>query len=157
MIAGVLAELAARGLSLAVAESLTGGLVAAAVVSVPGASDVFRGGVVAYATEVKATLLEVPTDLLAARGPVDPEVAVAMAQGVAKVLGADVGVATTGVAGPDSQGGQAPGTVFVAVTLVGGLSEVRALNIPGDRAAVRDAATVAAIELVAEVLADSSD
>lgn len=117
--AGVAAEvlrlLAGRGETLAVAESLTGGLVAAEVTSVPGASRVFRGSVTAYATELKRDVLGVDGELLAARGAVDGDVALQMAAGVRELLGADWGLATTGVAGPDPQDGQAVGTVFVAV------------------------------------------
>lgn len=107
--------LAQQGRTLAVAESLTGGLVAATIVSVPGASAVFRGGVVAYATEIKASVLGVDAGLLARVGAVDPDVADAMAEGVARVLGADYGVATTGVAGPDPQDGHPVGEVWVSV------------------------------------------
>ncbi|MFF2509150.1 CinA family protein [Streptomyces sp. NPDC058067] len=107
--------LAERGESLAVAESLTGGLVAAEITSVPGASRVFRGSVTSYATELKRDVLGVDGTLLAERGAVDPEVAQQMATGVRRVLGADWGIATTGVAGPDEQDGRPVGTVFVAV------------------------------------------
>ncbi|MEU7058708.1 CinA family protein [Streptomyces sp. NPDC046197] len=107
--------LTVRGETVAVAESLTGGLVAAEITSVPGASKVFRGSVTAYATELKHGLLGVDATLLAERGPVDPQVAAQMAAGVRKALGADWGLATTGVAGPDPQDGQPVGTVFVAV------------------------------------------
>ncbi|MEV7195632.1 CinA family protein [Streptomyces sp. NPDC093510] len=107
--------LAARGETLAVAESLTGGLVAAEITSVAGASKVFRGSVTAYATELKRDVLGVDGTLLDERGAVDPEVARQMADGVRKVLGADWGLATTGVAGPDPQDGQPVGTVYVAV------------------------------------------
>ena len=109
------AALTAAGLTVAVAESLTGGSVVEALVRVPGASACVRGGVVAYATDLKATLLGVPADLLAERGPVDPDVAAAMADGVRRRLGADLGVATTGVAGPEPQGGRPVGTFYVAV------------------------------------------
>ncbi|GAA3143879.1 CinA family protein [Streptomyces rectiviolaceus] len=123
--AEVLRLLEARGETLAVAESLTGGLVAAEVTAVPGASRVFRGSVTAYATDLKHQVLGVDGTLLAERGAVDAEVALQMAAGVRKVMGADWGIATTGVAGPDPQDGQAVGTVFVAVdgpeTTVGGL------------------------------------
>ena len=91
----------ARGLTLATAESCTGGMVAARLTAVPGASDVFRGAVVAYANEVKELGLDVPESLLAEHGAVSAEVARAMAEGVRARLGADVGVAVTGVAGPD--------------------------------------------------------
>ena len=99
--AGVLAALESRGETLAVAESLTGGLLAATLVDVPGASRVFRGGLVVYATDLKATLADVPAELLAAEGPVHPAVATALAVGARRRCGADWGVATTGVAGPD--------------------------------------------------------
>ncbi|GAA1944910.1 CinA family protein [Streptomyces durmitorensis] len=112
--AEVLRLLQARGETLAVAESLTGGLVAAELTAVPGASRVFRGSVTAYATELKHEVLGVDGTLLAERGAVDAEVALQMAAGVRKVMGADWGLATTGVAGPDPQDGQAVGTVFVA-------------------------------------------
>jgi nicotinamide-nucleotide amidase len=113
--AEVLRLLEARGETLAVAESLTGGLVAAEVTAVPGASRVFRGSVTAYATELKHEVLGVDGTLLAERGAVDADVALQMAAGVRAVLGADWGIATTGVAGPDPQDGHAVGTVFVAV------------------------------------------
>ncbi|GAA2330961.1 CinA family protein [Streptomyces kunmingensis] len=106
--------LIARGETLAVAESLTGGLVAAELVAVPGASKAFRGSVTAYATELKHELLGVDADLLAAHGPVHPDVALQMAAGVREALGADWGIATTGVAGPEPQDGQPVGTVYVA-------------------------------------------
>ncbi|MDT3728486.1 CinA family protein [Streptomyces sp. DSM 41972] len=130
--------------TLAVAESLTGGLVAAEITSVPGASKVFRGSVTAYATELKHRLLGVDATLLAQRGAVDPQVAAQMAAGVRTALGADWGIATTGVAGPDPQDGQAVGTVYVAVdgpfaegdrSASGG--KVRPLRLNGDRAEIR--------------------
>lgn len=132
--------------TLAVAESLTGGSLCAAFVAVPGASTVLRGGVVAYATDVKADLLGVDDDLLAGHGAVHPDVAVAMAQGVARRLGSTWGVATTGVAGPTPQDGQPVGTVHVAVS--GPVAGVRSLLLAGDRAAVRAAAVGAAVDLL---------
>lgn len=105
----------AAGVTVAVAESLTGGAVCDALVAVPGASAVLRGAVVAYATDVKRDLLGVDEALLTRHGAVHPDVARAMARGVRALLLADVGVATTGVAGPDAQDGQPPGTVHVAV------------------------------------------
>lgn len=125
-----------RGRTLAVAESLTGGLVAATLVDVPGASRVLRGGVVAYATDLKTALLGVDPGLLAAHGAVHPEVAAQMARGVRERLRADVGLATTGVAGPDPQDGRNAGTVFVAVSTADG-ERVRELAIEGGRAEVR--------------------
>ncbi|GHF52625.1 MULTISPECIES: CinA family protein [Streptomyces] len=133
----VLAELAARGETLAVAESLTGGLVAAGLTAVPGASRVVRGSVTAYATDVKREVLGVAGPLLAERGAVDAEVARQMACGVRALLGADWGVATTGVAGPDPQDGKPVGTVFVAVAGPGGAGAVRELSLDGDRARIR--------------------
>ncbi|QCB93939.1 CinA family protein [Cellulomonas shaoxiangyii] len=143
--------LAARGWTLAVAESLTGGQVTATLVDVPGASAVLRGGVVAYATDLKASVLGVEAALLAARGPVDAGVARAMADGVRARLAADVGLATTGVAGPGAQDGHPPGTVHVAVGTPAG-TVARSLRIGGDRAAVRAGATAAVLELAVEVL-----
>ncbi|AEW96892.1 MULTISPECIES: CinA family protein [Streptomycetaceae] len=143
--------LAARGATLAVAESLTGGLVAAEVTEVPGASRVFRGSVTAYATELKRELLGVDGQLLAARGAVDPDVACAMAQGVRQLLGADWGVATTGVAGPEPQDGQPVGTVHIAVTGPYGTNR-RALRLDGDRAGIRRATVTAALELLTDAL-----
>lgn len=140
-----------RGLTVAVAESLTGGAVCAALVAVPGASAVLRGGVVAYATDLKASLLGVDVDVLADRGPVDPDVALAMAAGVRRLTGASVGVATTGVAGPDSQAGRPPGVVYVGVAGPDG-ARVASLRLAGDREAIRSAACEAALaELLSEL------
>lgn len=140
----LLAALGARGWSLAVAESLTGGLVVATIVSVPGASAVLRGGVIAYATDLKHSLLGVDADLLARHGAVHPDVARAMAEGVRAAAGrdgvpADVGIATTGVAGPDPQDGQPVGTVFIAVATPVD-TRLEALALEGDRAEIRAAA-----------------
>jgi nicotinamide-nucleotide amidase len=158
--AQVVVLLRAAGLTLASAESLTGGLVAARVVDVPGASVVFRGGVVAYATDLKHRLLGVDAALLAERGAVDPDVAAAMARGVRERLSADVGVATTGVAGPDPQDGHEAGTVFVAVSLPpevavrrGGAEHVLALRLGGGRARIRAASVVEALGLVRALVA----
>ena len=134
--AALVAALAAHGLTVAVAESLTGGAVAAAVVDVAGASRVLRGGVVAYATDLKAELLGVDPALLARTGPVHADVAAQMAQGVRSRLGADVGLATTGVAGPDPQDGHLPGEVHVAVASADGV-RVRSLRLDGDRSSIR--------------------
>lgn len=115
-VADLVAGLRHAGLTVAVAESLTGGDLTARLVDVPGASAVLRGGVVTYATDLKAQVLGVDRTLLSTRGAVDAEVARQMADGVAQLLGADVGVATTGVAGPASQDGQPVGSVYVAVS-----------------------------------------
>ncbi|MEU7024282.1 nicotinamide-nucleotide amidohydrolase family protein [Streptomyces sp. NPDC046203] len=139
--ARVLELLAERDHTLAVAESLTGGLVAAELTGVPGASRSFLGSVTAYATPLKERLLGVDGALLAERGAVDPEVASQMAAGVRELLGADWGIATTGVAGPDPQDGQPVGTVYVAVAGPGahdaGTGKVTALRLNGGRADIR--------------------
>ena len=124
------------GETVAAAESLTGGLVAAALTDVPGASNVFRGGVIAYATELKAQVLGVDVAMLKKHGPVYAPVASAMAEGVRQRLGATFGVATTGVAGPGPQDGQPAGTVHIAVSLAGD-TVVRTMALAGDRDEVR--------------------
>lgn len=132
----VLDILRERDETLAVAESLTGGLVAAALTDIPGASLAFRGGVVSYATDLKAELLGVPTPMLAKYGPVYPQVAAAMASGVRERLGATWGAATTGVAGPDASDGHPPGTVHISVSVAGD-TVVRTIALAGDRDTVR--------------------
>lgn len=134
--AEIVDALRSRGLSVAIAESLTGGLLVAELVAVPGASDVLRGGVVAYATDVKASVLGVDAGLLAREGAIHPEVARQMAEGVRSLLGADVGVATTGVAGPDPQDGHAPGEVWLGFA-IGQETTAVGLALGGDRAAIR--------------------
>lgn len=156
--ARLVARLTADGRSLAVAESLTGGAVVAELVGVPGASLVVRGGIVAYDTALKESLLGVPHELLAAHGPVHPEVAAAMAEGVrsAAAVGGhpvDVGVATTGVAGPDPQGAAPVGLVYVAVAQAAGTT-VREHRFAGNRAAIRAQAARAALALLETVLAE---
>lgn len=148
-----------QGRTVATAESLTGGLLGAALTAVPGVSRVYRGGVVAYATELKHQLLGVDAGLLARVGAVDAEVAGAMAQGVRDRLGADYGVATTGVAGPDPQDGHPPGTVWVAIAGPSGTSVVAA-SVPepvGDRAAVRRLTVASALLHLATVLRDERE
>lgn len=152
--AAAIAALRERQLTVATAESLTGGLVCAALTDVPGASAAVRGAVVAYATELKAVILGVDAELLAARGAVDPEVARQMAKGVCRVTGADLGVATTGVAGPDPQDGYPVGTVHVAVAAPGSTRVLSAL-LTGDRAQIRRQTVKSAVKLLVEVLADS--
>ncbi|MDP9613959.1 CinA family protein [Streptomyces hygroscopicus] len=146
--AEVLALLERRGQTLAVAESLTGGLVAAELTAVNGASRSFRGSVTAYATELKRELLGVDGGLLAERGAVDAEVARQMARGVRRALGADWGVATTGVAGPTPQDGQPVGTVHVAVAGPSGATASAALRLEGDRAGIRGDTVRAAVKLL---------
>ncbi|MEV5509399.1 CinA family protein [Streptomyces orinoci] len=143
-----LAALVGAGHTAAVAESLTGGLVAAALTAVPGASRAVRGSVTAYATEVKREVLGVDGSLLAERGAVDPEVARQMALGVRSLLGADWGLATTGVAGPEPQDGKPVGTVFVAVAGPDGRTVVRALSLAGNRERIRAASTDAVLALL---------
>jgi nicotinamide-nucleotide amidase len=150
--AALVRRLHERGETLAVAESLTGGLLAATIVDVPGASAVFRGGLVVYATDLKETLAGVPAALLAERGPVDPDVAVALARGARQRCGAGWGLATTGVAGPEPQSGVPVGTVYVACAGPGGVAEVRRLRHDGDRAAVRQRAVAAALDLLQATL-----
>ncbi len=143
--------LTASGRTVAVAESLTGGLVSGALTTIAGASVVLRGGVVAYATDLKAALLGVPADLLARQGPVDPDVAAAMAAGVRRVLGATYGIATTGVAGPGPADGKPAGTVFIAVSgPTGGAGQ--GLDLRGDRQRVRQETVRQALSLLVKVL-----
>jgi nicotinamide-nucleotide amidase len=150
--AAVVAALAARRRTVATAESLTGGLLGVALTAVPGASAVYRGGVVAYATDLKAALLGVDAALLAAVGAVDPEVARQMARGARARLAATYGVATTGVAGPDPHDGHPVGTVHVAVSSQRG-ERVRDVAATGGRAEIRAAAVRAALDLLAGELA----
>ncbi|WP_084155289.1 CinA family protein [Agrococcus lahaulensis] len=149
----IVARAAARGISIAVAESLTGGLVAETLVRTPGASGVLRLGVVAYATEMKEQVLHVPTDLLEERGPVDPDVAIWMARGVRHLAALDrsactIGVATTGVAGPGAQDDHAPGEFHIGIeleTVDGLVSHASSHFEPGEREQVREAALLAAL------------
>jgi nicotinamide-nucleotide amidase len=149
--AAVLRALDARAWSVAAAESLTGGRLTATLVDVPGASAHVRGGVVAYATDLKASVLGVDAALLAERGPVDADVAVAMAQGVRRALGADVGLATTGVAGPDPQGVTPVGTVHIAV-VTPETAVTAELSLSGSRDEIRSATVGKVLELALSVL-----
>jgi nicotinamide-nucleotide amidase len=152
--ADLVACLAERGMTVAVAESLTGGLLGAAFTDVPGSSAVFRGGVTAYATQLKAELLGVSEVLLAEAGPVDGRVAVGMAEGVRRLMHSDWGLSTTGVAGPDPQDGSAVGTVFVGCAGPDG-SSVHQLLLAGDRAEIRLSSVLSALGLLSERLAAS--
>jgi nicotinamide-nucleotide amidase len=146
----VAALLLDRGVTLAVAESLTGGLIASRLVNVAGASTWFRGGLVSYASQIKFDLLDVP------EGPVvSAEAAEAMASGVRKLLDSDIGLSVTGVAGPDEQDGQPPGTVFVGLDLGGGAISVE-LRLPGDRPRVRSYAAISALDALRRALQRSS-
>ncbi len=152
----VLSALGARGESVAVAESLTGGLLAAALTDAPGASRCFRGSVTAYATEVKAGVLGVDESLLAARGAVDAEVAAQMARGVRRVVGADWALATTGVAGPEPQDGQPVGTVHIAVAGPRDASAAAELQLAGNRAEIRARSVTSALELLLSELIENA-
>ncbi|MVA75656.1 nicotinamide-nucleotide amidohydrolase family protein [Auraticoccus sp. F435] len=154
--AELVAELTGRGLTLATAESLTAGLVAATVAEVPGASAVLRGGVVAYAGELKAELLGVPVDVLARHGAVSQQTAAALAAGARQRLRADLGLGTTGVAGPDPAEGHPPGHVWIAVATADRV-ETRLLDLPGGRQEVRAATVVEVCRLALQVLAAPAD
>jgi nicotinamide-nucleotide amidase len=149
--AEVVALLRGRGETVAVAESLTGGLLTAALTEPPGASAAVRGGLVVYATDLKAQLAGVPVPLLDAEGPVSPDVAGALAAGARDRLGATYGLGVTGVAGPDPQGGRPVGTVHLGLAGPDG-GRVRTLALAGDRAAIRAATVAAALALLAGVL-----
>ena len=154
--AELIAELTRRGLRIAVAESLTGGLVMGELTRIPGASLAVSGGIVAYDTAVKRSLLGVPADLLEAEGAVHPAVARHMAEGVRMALAidgrpADLGIATTGAAGPDPQDGKAPGTVYVGIADADGVQAVE-LALTGDRDAIRRATVRAAVDAALERL-----
>jgi nicotinamide-nucleotide amidase len=145
----VAAELLQRGLTLAVAESLTGGLIASRLVNVPGASTWFRGGVVSYASQVKYDVLGVP------EGPVvSGAAAEAMATGVRDLLKADIGLSVTGVAGPEEQEGQTPGTVFVGLC-IGEAVTHSALRLPGDRPRIRAYSAISALDVLRRGLESS--
>ena len=146
-----------RGLTLATAESCTGGLVAAQLTSVPGSSAVFRGSVVAYADDVKTHELGVPVDVLAAHGAVSPEAAAAMATGVRARLGTDLGLAVTGIAGPG--GGTPDKPVGLVYLHASGPDQEQAaeFSVPADRETVRMRATVAALHLLRRLLSQSRD
>ncbi|WP_309237923.1 CinA family protein [Streptomyces albidus (ex Kaewkla and Franco 2022)] len=150
--AQVLELLVARGETLAAAESLTGGLVAAEITAAPGSSRAFRGSVTSYATDLKRELLGVDAALLAERGAVDGEVARQMAEGVRAALTADWGVSTTGVAGPERQDGQEVGTVHIAVAGPYGRTVARELKLDGDREAIRTGSVTSVLELLRDEL-----
>ncbi len=148
------AALHRRGETVAVAESLTGGLLSAAMTDTPGASETFRGGFVVYATDLKTALVGVPADLLAEHGPVHREVALALAIGALERCASDWGVGVTGVAGPDPQSGQPVGLVWAAVASRGGATWATARHLDGNRAEVRAGSVLLAISALSEVLAD---
>lgn len=140
-----------RNLTIAVAESCTGGLLAAALTDLPGSSDSFLGGMVTYANEAKIEILGVDAAMLAAHGAVSAEVAEQMARGATEVFGADVGLGVTGIAGPDPEGEKPVGLTFIGARH-GDKSVVRQYNWNGGRAANRIASVEAAIQLATEIL-----
>jgi nicotinamide-nucleotide amidase len=152
----LVARLRELGWTVGVAESLTGGIVVSSIIDVPGASAVVRGGVVAYATDVKHTLLGVEAALLTAEGPVHPLVAAQMAEGIRSALSqegqrCDVGIATTGIAGPDSPDGQPVGTVHIAVATALG-TRIESLQLSGTREEIRREAAVTALRVALDAL-----
>lgn len=150
-VATLIADLTRRGLSIATAESLTGGGLVARLVDVPGASHVVRGGVCTYAVDTKASVLGVSESRLTLTGPVDEQVARQMAVGVCLLFGASIGLSTTGVAGPGPADGFPAGTVHIACAHPAGV-EHRLLHLEGDRAQVRAGAIDAALTLLRDVL-----
>jgi nicotinamide-nucleotide amidase len=151
----VLDRLRDRDETVATAESLTGGLVCATLVDAPGASDVVRGAVVAYAADVKAQVLGVDDQQIASHGTIDAEVARQMAEGIRLRLGATWGLATTGNAGPESSEGKPVGAVFIAVAGPGA-SSVRELALSGDRDEIRRSTTTATLSLLLATLEEQS-
>lgn len=140
------------GRTVATAESLTAGMVSAVLADTPGASGMLQGGVVAYQNSVKEAVLQVPTDLLARAGSVDPDVARAMAAGARTVLGADVGLSTTGVAGPEAHDGKPVGRVYIGIATAAGTAGFE-YTFTGSRPDIRAAACAAALERLLEALA----
>lgn len=163
LIRGLIEGLSARGETIATAESLTGGLIGAVLTSVSGVSAIYRGGVISYATDLKAGLAGVSESTLAEHGAVAPLTAVEMALGIATRCDATWGVAVTGVAGPDEQEGHPAGTVFTAVARKPPVARdwddqqadsvvcVRELSLQGDRTAIRDQTVRAALRQVQQV------
>lgn len=147
----LVAAAVAANITVATAESLTGGMVAATIVQVPGSSAMLQGGVIAYQNELKERLLGVPAELLLDKGAVDPEVACAMALGVCTAAGARVGISTTGVAGPEPHQGKEVGHVYIGVALDGEAQSYE-YHFPGDREMIKTAATQEAISLLEQVV-----
>ena len=143
-----LSLLGSAGATLATAESLTGGRLAALMTEIPGSSEVYRGGVVSYATDLKVEVLDVPQALVEQYGVVSEECARAMAHGVRRLTGATYGVSTTGVAGPDRQEGKPVGTVYIALAGPEGRDAVVALELVGDRGSIQDRTCEEALRVV---------
>ncbi len=144
-----------RDATVATAESLTAGMLAAVLADTPGASGMLQGGIVSYQNSVKAGVLGVPADLLDAVGSVDAQVAAAMAAGARRVCGADIGVSTTGVAGPEPHDGKPVGTVYVGIATAEGATSY-AYTFTGNRPEIRGQACAAALERLLEALAMES-
>lgn len=154
--AEIVATLTARGQTIAVAESVTGGLLVAELIRTPGASAVVLGGVVAYRTELKQSLLGVDAELLATHGPVHPDVAAQMSAGVRLALAvagesAHIGISTTGVAGPEPQGGQPVGTVYLGFAL-GEQVRTKRLELGGSREHIRSTAVYESLRELTKLL-----
>ena len=149
-VSDILETLIARGESISVAESLTGGGLAQALTSLPGSSQIFRGSVTAYQNEIKDSLLKVPNELLSEFGAVSEEVAVSMAAGIKDLMGSTWSISTTGVAGPGPSEGVAAGTVWVAID--GPISQTLQLELSGTREIVRNATIAGAIAAFARIL-----
>lgn len=149
--ASVISELRRRGERVAVAESLTGGGLGSAMTSVPGSSDVFSGGIIAYDLSVKVGLLKVPLTLIEEFGVVSEEVATAMADGLLELFGTTWAISTTGVAGPGPSDGVAAGTVWIAIR--GPINQSTELEIQGEREVVRNASVSSALTTFARILA----
>lgn len=148
--AQVLQKLCAHGLTLATAESCTGGLVGKLLTDIPGSSEVYMGGVISYTNAVKQRLLGVQDDTLRVYTAVSRQTAHEMALGARETVGADIGVSVTGLAGPGSdETGRAPGLVYIAIDMPG-VSYCKELHLSGGRAAVRELAAEAVLELVLE-------
>jgi nicotinamide-nucleotide amidase len=152
---GAVAEAIRRGLTVATAESLTAGMVAAVLADTPGASGMLQGGVVSYQNTVKTGVLGVSRELLDSAGAVDARVAEAMAEGARRVCGADIGVSTTGVAGPEPHGGKDVGSVYIGVATAGGATSF-GYTFEGNRPEIRGQACAAALERLLEALASVS-
>ncbi|KAM5349888.1 hypothetical protein ACJ41O_006393 [Fusarium nematophilum] len=147
--------------TIGVAESLTGGGIMAALTSVPGASSVFRGGVVSYATALEQNILDVDADLISQRGVIDSDVAQQMAEGARTITAVNTsttwGVSTTGVAGPDSQDGKPVGMVFIGIVTDGQSRALGPFHFPGDRDRVRQATVLEALAQLRQLLATRRD
>lgn len=150
-LSALVAAAVAANITVATAESLTAGMVAATLAQVPGASGMLQGGVIAYQNDLKERLLGVLPSLLESRGAVDPEVACAMALGVCTAAGSRVGISTTGVAGPEPHQGKAVGHVYIGVALDGEAQSYE-YHFGGDRELIRVQATQEAISLLEQVV-----